>query len=247
MIFSWGILYVLDDDFSNFTIGAFFFLLPLANGFADWGSWWVSRKLGSELRNRLRRPHTGREFAALVLRHGLYDFGLALGFFALLAILLAFAFESVDLLAAFKDIDVTQTIADAAENPFTDGLWLTAMLLSTLLPTAFHLLFLVASPLALLSRDREDREAWARDLQPAMFATLNDEQKFTLTTEVAEWQSKRHPARWAFAGMLTLGLFALAGWLIHLIATLATGEDRGFADLVAWVAGGGVWFARLLF
>ena len=248
IVVSWGVVVgIASNTELSLIFSSFFLLLPLANGFTDWGSWWVSRRLGSELRNRLRRPHTGREFAALVLRHGLYDLGLALGFFALLAILLAFAFESVDLLAAFKDIDVSQTIADAAGKPFTDGLWLTAMLFSTLMPTAVHLLFLVASPFALFSRGRDDRETWARALQPAMFATLNDEQKYTLTTEVAEWQAKRHPARWAFASMLTLGLFALAGWLIHLIATLATGQDRGFADLVAWIAGFGVWLARLLF
>ena len=103
------------------------------------------------------------------------------------------------------------------------------------------------SPIALLSRDREDREAWARDLQPDAYAALNEEQKFTLTLEVAEWQAKRHPARWAIAGMLTLILFALASWLINLIATAATGEEKGFADLVAWIASGGVWLARLFF
>jgi len=129
----------------------FWVFLPLANALLDWLSWAISRALGREI---LRRQSW-----ATVLKHGLLDAVLAVVLLVLLAMLLAAGIESVNLWFAGHDskppVDAVRLLAGAREQPFgPGGLWVTMMLVSTLIPTLLHVFSLC---LALLTRLTPDR------------------------------------------------------------------------------------------
>jgi hypothetical protein len=129
----------------------FFFILPVINGFWDWLSWWVTRLLGRHLLVTLAPARALGGRAVTILGHGLLDFVLSAALLAAMAFLLAFGFEAYDQIAAAQGqraFDLGPYLEAAADHPWTDGLWLTVMLLSTLFPTALHVVVLLASPLA---------------------------------------------------------------------------------------------------
>ena len=142
----------------------FFLLLPLANGFWDWLSWRVSRWLGRDL---LARFDQGGQ-AWTITWHALVDFVLALIFLATLAFALAFGVESYNQYGLWRSGEEVYELRDfvrkAAEKPWTEGLWLTAMLLSTLVPTFLHFALLLASPLVMFVTGNPKRAALAAAL-----------------------------------------------------------------------------------
>ena len=125
----------------------------MVNGFWDWGSWWVSRWLGRHLLGKLHDDGASGERVWAVVWHGGIDLVLALLMLGTFAFFLAFAFESYNQLASALGPAAYQLVPfidAAALAPWGQGLWLTVMLLSTLVPTALHGVMLLASPLALL-------------------------------------------------------------------------------------------------
>jgi hypothetical protein len=124
----------------------FWVFLPLANALLDWLSWAISRALGREI---LRRQSW-----ATVLKHGLLDAVLAVVLLVLLAMLLAAGIEAVNLWFAGQGskppVDAARLLDGARDQPFgPGGLWVTMMLVSTLIPTLLHVFSLC---LALLTR-----------------------------------------------------------------------------------------------
>ena len=220
-----GVLLGAGVYFINFTVGTIatlflvmLILVPIVNGMCDWASWWLSRILGSHLRTQLRMARSKWVYCSLITKHGLADFVMALMTLASVVFLLGFAYELVDQISPGTvsriNFQPEIWIDTLVSGPLGSGLWFTMMLVSTLVPTAAHLLFLILSPLVMFSRDDENRHRLSSLLIPGTYNSLGDEQKFDLTREAAEWRDKQHrrPVLWAIAGLvafLVINLFII--------------------------------------
>ena len=121
----------------------FLLLLPALNGVWDWASWWISRSLGAHLLATLKKEIPELRKALLAVLHTALDLVAAIGLLAALTISLTAVVEGANELA--KAIDLPPPLAldeflrDAAKDPWgPDGIWVTLMLLSTLIPTVAH-------------------------------------------------------------------------------------------------------------
>jgi hypothetical protein len=145
-------------DFNDPGDAAFFLFwvaLPVANAVWDYASWWISRGLGADLVTQIR---SGSRSIGRKAWTGLWHSALDLG--AALVLLAALAWTLPNVVEWFLPVfaDEAQWCAMARE-PFGEGLWVTSMLLSTLVPTALHLAAVIASPAAALAlRFREAPE-----------------------------------------------------------------------------------------
>ena len=122
-----------------------FMLLPIVNALFDWVSWAISRWLLFGLVGprmiasgnvRPRRADWG-----LLAVHGLADAAVALLLLIGLAVVLPALFQSWNALAAMQgwsSVEWWLYLHDARQEPFGKGVFVTAMLLSTLLPTLAH-------------------------------------------------------------------------------------------------------------
>ena len=243
----------------NFTVGtiATFFLVmlilvPVVNGVSDWASWWLSRMLGWHLRTQLRKTQSVKVYCFLVTQHGLADFVMALSLLGLVAFLLGFTYELVDFISpgtVFRMyFQPNLRIDSLVHAPLESGLWFTVMLLSTLVPTGAHLLFLLFSPLLLFLRDAERRRRWCALLEPSTYCSLSDEEKFDLTREVAEWRDRRHrrPALWVVSAILVLSFFELFLIGADTAIEIIIDEDTGLAKIIGQMASLGVELAKLI-
>jgi len=204
----------------------FFLLLPLANGFWDWLSWRFSRWLGRDLLARFDR----NGLAWTITWHALADFGLALLFLATLAFALAFGVESYNQFGIWRSGDVVYNlrmfVGEAAESPWTEGFWLTAMLLSTLVPTFLHFALLLASPLVMLVMGSPKRAALAAALDSYDEAEHQD----AVLQRVGWHLACSQYLAWAAALLLTILLLTLSGTFVSLI------HQGGLANYVAHIA-----------
>lgn len=221
----------------------FFLVLPLVNGFWDWLSWWITRSLGRHLLRTLGPARGIAQRSLAILGHGVVDLVLAVLLLAAMAFLLAFGFEGYNQLAeaqgkaAFGLLPYLQV---AADHPWTDGLWLTVMLLSTLFPTALHIVALLASPIALITLPTAKRLALAGDLD---HYRAQPNRQAGIQRRAGQWVAReRHGALALAAGLFVL----LVGGLLALINAGLGMLDPGqsVAHLVLWVAGRGIDLAR---
>jgi hypothetical protein len=224
-------------------------LLPLANGLLDWLSWWVSRWLGNDLRKELVRAPAGRSMAKAVAKHASIELAVAIGLLLTLAFILGLSFGA----AGHGEIGGTQarglrlaqTIADTAKNPWSigegGGLWFTLMLVSTLIPTAIHFLFLLASPLALIQAGKQKREGLRVQLVPLSWDVMSADERSTLASQISRELVQRNLRIWVPAAMLFV---LLIGGAVAAFAALV--QEPWFAAVVAWFAQAGVnvaaWF-----
>ncbi|MCW2307056.1 hypothetical protein [Rhodobium gokarnense] len=126
----------------------FFSILPVLNSIFDWASWIVTRIFLL----RIAR-HTSRAMAWLFLLFELMlDLGAAVFFLVLLSLFLPNTMEWVNIFYVKIGLPVVdwRTQLDAAVSaPLTEGLLVTGMLATTLIPTVIHLTVgLTALPLA---------------------------------------------------------------------------------------------------
>lgn len=139
---------------SEIAIAFFVFLalLPLLNAVLDWASWYVSRRLlrhlvggapqSTELEDDEPRLRIG---AVKLTSHGLFDGLAAVALLAAMALALPAFIQVLNGLlavAGFAPVEWWVYLDDARAEPFGKGLFVTGMLLSTLLPTAAHALAL---------------------------------------------------------------------------------------------------------
>lgn len=107
--------------------------MPLFNAWLDWLSWWLSRYL---LQRAANEPRWW-----LVLFDILLDFIAAISFMILLCILLPLGAELLDWIYAGKAETGWRDYALWARNdPWGQGLMVTLMLVTTLIPTLLHIL-----------------------------------------------------------------------------------------------------------
>ncbi len=111
-----------------------YLVLPIVNACADWLSWIVTRRLLV----RLGQKHGGGAF----IFHAGIDILSAIGFLAVLAFLLPLIVEFANVLfaaIAWPPLEWRPMLDAARVDPFGAGIMVTGMLLTTLIPTAFHL------------------------------------------------------------------------------------------------------------
>ncbi len=134
---------------SNIAIAAFLgifgfgTLLSLLNGFFDWISWAISRKLA----NSLRGKHSVLRFFTHIV---IFDTFFAITLLVLVPAALSGGLQATNIFLSYFDVGLTYNYAPilgaAAQNPFgAEGLWFTLMILTNLVPTVFHLSFAVST------------------------------------------------------------------------------------------------------
>ena len=181
---------------------------------------------------------SGRGSLAWVVQlHTLADLAVALVLLLALASLLGLGFGlaehgQIDA-SAEPDLGLPATILNAVRHPWevTGGLWFSLMLASTLLPTTIHLLFLVASPLALVQAGKQRRAGLRERLLPLSWDALDVEARQGLATELSAELVQRNALVWVPAagllvlvvGLLAMGVGALFGlaWFAESVGSFA--------------------------
>ena len=168
----------------------FLVALPWLNGLLDWVSLSVSRWLGRGIVAEWDSPVR----LAATLFFAVLDLVLAVVFAFIVAWLLAFGVEAS---ARFFQLSLglDQYVRHAAAAPWTTGFWATFMVLSTLIPTAVHLVLacgavLVAwpsNPLRRWAAARLESGNQADWLLPQIYLTFG-------------WLIPTSPSRWRFFG-----------------------------------------------
>ncbi|MEZ5936082.1 MAG: hypothetical protein R3F54_30105 [Alphaproteobacteria bacterium] len=225
----------------QFLLVGFVVILPLVNGFWDWLSWIVSRELGRHLLGQLDDRH---RFWTL-LWHTAADLLAALILLASMAFALSFGVEAYNQGLGAPDqtglpsFDLRPYIEQAAAAPFSDGLWLSTMLLSTLVPTALHLVLLLASPLILLFVPTEQRIALANEL--GSYDRLPKQQQEAIRQRAALYVARERPRA-------IIAAAALFGLLLTLLSALGALVYQGdFASVIQQIAFLGIALAQWLF
>ncbi len=128
----------------------FFFLLPLTNGTVDWLAWATTRSMIKRL-----LPFRSALFAVSIGSLGC--FAIAAVLMSCLAFLLGLGFETYNQLTLQRSgqaaFDLSPMIAQAIANPWGEGLWITLMLLTPIVPIAFQTSRLITDGLLVLQPD----------------------------------------------------------------------------------------------
>ena len=235
-----GLLFGLLGESEQATIFlAFMLVLPLANGVADYTSLWASRWFGGNLLTLAeaedRRP--GR-LSLWIGLHMLGDLAVAAAALTGLTAIISFMMQGLSHIRGYG-FDVLGEDSRAAANWSTDGLWLTLLLFSTLLPTLAHLMALLFAWISLRGPRQEIREAWAARLTSPAFDP-GDTDDVRLVNSVAAWQSYSQ-GLWlsAISAIITVILIGGLGYALH-----ATGIAP--ADGISWIAAQAVALADFL-
>lgn len=140
------------NDVQITAIALFWFVLPWLNASFDLISWQVSRRLGRHLLRQIVGDERGwlRQFwdnplthmAADILAAGFLLFGLAWALPAVIRLYNRF----IESLGSSAPLVLDDYLCTAAGDPLGAGIWVTVMLISTLVPTLIHLGFVFASP-----------------------------------------------------------------------------------------------------
>jgi hypothetical protein len=214
----------------------FLLILPLANGLFDWLSWWATRALGRRLLGLLATETSGWQRGWAIAGFGLADLAIAVGLLLAMAYTLALGFEGYNEFAKFQRHEAVfalrPMIEAAAASPWHSGFWLTAMLLTTLLPTFGHGLMLLGSPLGVVFIPDRQRLALAEALDG--YEQIDPRKQAAL---------RRRAAGWIIHGrvMGQLAALALLVWLLGRIAAFVLLlTEGGLAAVVAQAAYAGI-------
>ena len=193
---------------------AFYFVLPIANGILDWFSWAVTRWfIGSAM---TRRPGWGIPAKAL---GDLLFAGLCL---VLLVALLPILINCTNiLLPEDYEIDWIVVAEAARRDPFGEGFMVTGMLLTTLVPTAFHLY--AANYALIVVPVMQNDEVIGRYRDAPMDRLIDD--PVLLDDVLAELRKRKRPD-WLPIAVLVLVMlvFGIAfSWLVPTFADLLYG------------------------
>ncbi|MEM9670910.1 MAG: hypothetical protein AAF950_18575 [Pseudomonadota bacterium] len=213
---------------------ALLLLLPIANGVWDWLSWWISRYLGRDLLKLLKND-SAKQKTLTILGHCLLDLCFALLALAALAFFMAFAFAAYDKMAS-TSLDFEVIIQQAVTSPWSKGLWLTGMLLSTLVPTLSHAVLLIGSPLFIIVIADPKRNETANVLK--QYEASREE---ALLYRVAWYLARGQYLAWLGALALSLVLIMLFTVFVGFV------HQGGLSDYVGYVAIKAVELARWCF
>jgi hypothetical protein len=130
-----------------FLLFLFFVLIPVVNACLDWLSWGITRMLMREGR-RLSGDLKGLAGAAGLM---LASFAVAVLLMVALAALLPNAIEAMNRLFALAGLSIFKwrdLVGNAVKAPWSEGLFVTGMLLTTIVPACTHLIVGLAGTLA---------------------------------------------------------------------------------------------------
>ena len=243
-------LFVSDSLEGVAVLVSFFLFLPLANGGLDYASWWISRRLGRDLAAGLSTVKTRRQWAWRIGWHAAADLGGAALLLLALAFVLGLGFGMAEHgevgAAGSRDLALVATVQQAVAAPWSvdGGLWFSLMLVSTLVPTALHMLFLVASPVAAIRMGKatQERRRLSAGLHPHFWRTCSEEGRQQLATQISRELVQRQVWVWApaaallvfVAGLLAAGVGAVVqlSWFAETVGSFTCwGVDA--ADLLA--------------
>lgn len=181
----------------------FWLILPAINALWDALSWGLSRWLG-------RRLIASGAAAWSVVWHTAADLVGAVVCLFGLAVTLPAGVMLFDMLVVamggVAPLDIVPLLHGVAEDPFgSNGLWVTSMLLTTLIPTAGHLIILIGSAITLRWRESW-RLAWADRLE----------------REPDDIEFHGHLAwRFALVDVAAVGLFLAGAWGLYALVDWA--------------------------
>ncbi len=218
-----GFLFNQNNNREFVYFGISMLILPVMNGGIDYASWWVSRWLGHDLATGLSANPSTAATLARSLAHIAADLLLALVFFVAMAFALGLAFESYDLYAnldavvlyAETEAGPTGYAADLRNDPLGQGLWITLMLLTTLIPTVIHFGMVIGAILpATLLPDARRRQLASNlaALGPAPPAEPQARAVWAKTIQAAATFAAAYRWRMAAGVALTSGLLAALLW-----------------------------------
>jgi hypothetical protein len=211
----------------------FFGVLPIANGLADGLSLWVSRRLGEDLLKGTQRSNPWH--LVFTFRwHIVVDIAAAAALLLFLAGFLALLMQGIGTVRGIP-FDVAGEIERAAGDLPGQGVWFSAMLLTTLLPTFAHLVALAASVLVVTGPDEATRQNWANRIERGGFDQHNaDDQR--LADSIARWQTYHLGLVPALLGLITIGAFLWVLW--QAFGSTFTGWITQAAHIGVWLGGG---------
>jgi hypothetical protein len=189
----------------------FFVILPLLNALMDWGSWGVTRYILVPV----ERAPDGAGGVAMVAALIILDIAAALFFVIGLAVLIPIGLELVDLLLSVfgrETFNWRALAARAVEAPWDEGLFVTGMLLTPLVPSIANITLGLAAILVPLTPGA--REA-ARDFPEALGAMPSDGAADYRIQTAVYWSRL-----WYVPSLVAvLGLFAGLSVLTYMTAT----------------------------
>ncbi len=158
-----------------------------------------------------RKYRAGRSMVHTILKHASIDLAAAIGLLLVLAMVLGFGFGAAERGqisgTEIRRLPFAQAITAAAKDPWGigagGGLWFTLMLISTLVPTAIHFLFLLASPLALIQAGKQKRAGLGVQLVPLSWDKLSTAERDALANLVSrELVQREQDGIWVLAAVL---------------------------------------------
>ncbi|MDE0221276.1 MAG: hypothetical protein OXJ90_18555 [Spirochaetaceae bacterium] len=193
--------------------GLFLIVLPIGNGVLDWLSWLTSRKLGEHLKTSIDNARSTSNVLGSVILHATIDFACAIAFLGLLAFAFGLGFGYIENAFTMDDEVVEILVRSAVDHPWRPGwgLWYSVMLMSTLVPTAVHGLFLFASPLSMVTARRRKRRLIAGDLR--RWSSLDTPNRKRVAADASEFRYQSM-APLIFAAAVPLFVIALLVWLL---------------------------------
>ena len=206
----------------------FFIILPFINGMMDFISSGISRALGE----KIYLDHLNNKFRAFAFHFGI-DFIAAVLLLLLLAFSVSFATELFDIFVA-KELDLMINLPEIIENAKKDplggnGLWVTLMLFSTLIPTFCHFVIALGGIFSIYIIPKTWREGMADKLEKN--GGLSRKWTFPILYFAARWPVS------ILAGSAFL-------WGIVWLTSSSMGH---LANGLSGVAGYGIGFAHVLF
>ena len=175
------------------------------------------------------------------------DFIVAVVLLLALAWVLGFGFGAAEHSGTkYRSLPLVDAINSAANDPWGTGdgggLWFTLMLVWTLVPSAIHFLFLLASPLALFQAGKQKRIRLHARLIPFSWNQMGLDERDTLANQISRELVQRNALIWGpAAGLFCLLLGGLALTMIALV------QEPLFSAVVAGFAQSGVDLAAFLF
>lgn len=123
------------------SLAIFLALLPILNALLDWLSLATSRYLISHVLNQRNKNWL------MLLKHIILDIALAVIFMLSIATLIPISLQATNLILAFFEFELILSwkllLDQTRQEPFTQGLLVTGMLFTTLIPTFLHLILCV--------------------------------------------------------------------------------------------------------
>ncbi len=221
------------SDFA-FLLFLFFVLLPVVNASVDWLSWGATRFF-------LRKA----ECAEPSFLGGLKVIGAVLGTFlsgavlmVLLSALLPNVLEGLNVLFAFAKLpafDWQAMVQKAVNAPWTDGLFVTGMLMTAIVPASSHLIIGLAAMFARLTPGARTAAETISE-HPGVELSPNEQRPVMLTLIFSRvW--------YLVAAVITVGFVAGASWVIwYTHAPVAQFLSDVAQCATSWSHGQCVWF-----